>query len=297
MRMCMRMEWHSPRPVHGLISGGCEASGHGDGLGGQTVDEHATWLPFRRTGSWSAVARAFARTCTYTFRMHMHMHMHVSQDWFLVGSGEGFRVVAYKGDTQQGPYDGAFVFTRTADALTGPDGAKLRASIDTAVRDAKLDPSQMSAIDNTCPADSTAAGVSSAEASKEKLEWKVSHPAGLCTTWLFAALPRSPRRSSPPPPSPRFPRDGPHLPLASGCLRAHRVVPAGHPKKGHELRPDEDEVSEEDWTLEAWTPREGGVRRDLDWTLEARRRQARRGKERADTWRVGCGLEDPWWHS
>ena len=31
---------------------------------------------------------------------------------------------------------------------------------------------QMTAIDNTCPADATQAGASSAEAAKEKLEWK-----------------------------------------------------------------------------------------------------------------------------
>ena len=40
------------------------------------------------------------------------------------------------------------------------------------MRGAGLDPAQMTTIDNTCPADATKAGVSSAEASKEKLEWK-----------------------------------------------------------------------------------------------------------------------------
>lgn len=94
------------------------------------------------------------------------------EQWYVIGKGDGYRVIAYIGDTQQGPYDGAFVFTTEKDALVGPNGAKMRAQVDAAVRDAGLDPSQMTAIDNTCPADATQAGASSAEAAKEKLEWK-----------------------------------------------------------------------------------------------------------------------------
>ena len=45
------------------------------------------------------------------------------EQWYVLGQGsvEGtdYRVVAYKGDTQQGPYDGAFAYTREKDALTG----------------------------------------------------------------------------------------------------------------------------------------------------------------------------------
>ena len=116
------------------------------------------------------------------------------EDWYLIGKGDGYRVVAYRGDTQQGPYDGAFVFTQQvergrcrrpggrralhapgceqADALERPGGQKMRAEIDAAMRSAKLDPAQLAQIDNSCPADATSAGVSAAEASKEKLEWK-----------------------------------------------------------------------------------------------------------------------------
>ena len=94
------------------------------------------------------------------------------EDWYLIGKGEGYRVVAYRGDTQQGPYDGAFVFTTDVDALEASSWPRLRGEIDASMRNAKLDPTQLARIDNTCPADATSAGVSAAEASKEKLEWK-----------------------------------------------------------------------------------------------------------------------------
>ena len=94
------------------------------------------------------------------------------EQWYVLGKGEGFRVVSYIGDTQQGPYEGAFVFTDTKDALLGPEGAKRRTQIDAIVSTAGLDPKQMQPIDNTCPDNTQAAGVSAAEAAKEKLEWK-----------------------------------------------------------------------------------------------------------------------------
>lgn len=94
------------------------------------------------------------------------------EQWYLLGQGEGYRVVAYRGDTQQGPYEGAFVFAKERDALAGPAGAKMRAGVDAALRQAGLEPSGMAPIDNACPADATTAGVSAAESKKEKLEWK-----------------------------------------------------------------------------------------------------------------------------
>ena len=94
------------------------------------------------------------------------------EQWYVLGKGDGYRVVAYIGDTQQGPYDGAFVFTETKDALEGPSGKQLRAQIDGVVSAAGLQPSQLVAIDNSCPDNAIAAGASAAEASKEKLEWK-----------------------------------------------------------------------------------------------------------------------------
>jgi hypothetical protein len=93
------------------------------------------------------------------------------EEWYVLGKGEDFRVIAYNGDTQQGPYDGAFVLTKDKDTLEGPDSAKLRPQVDAIIRTAGLDPAQMKPIDNSCPATTEAAGVSSSEASKEKLEW------------------------------------------------------------------------------------------------------------------------------
>ncbi len=97
------------------------------------------------------------------------------EQWYVLGKGENWRVVAYRGDTQQGPYDGAFVYTKEKDALApgGGEGvAALRKEIDAVLVEAGLDPKQMSVIDNTCPADATTAGVSAEDASKDKLEWK-----------------------------------------------------------------------------------------------------------------------------
>jgi len=92
------------------------------------------------------------------------------EQWYVIGKGDGWRAVAYKGDTQQGPYDGAFVYTLTKDALeTTP---VMRKAVDASIKAAGLDPSQMQAIDNSCPSDAEAAGVSAAETAKDKLEWK-----------------------------------------------------------------------------------------------------------------------------
>lgn len=92
------------------------------------------------------------------------------EQWYVLGKGDDFIVVSYIGDTQQGPYDGAFIYTRTKDALeTNP---KIRRDVDTIMTKAGLDPSKLVAIDNSCPPDATTAGASLAESSKEKLEWK-----------------------------------------------------------------------------------------------------------------------------
>ena len=45
---------------------------------------------------------------------------------YVLGKGDGYRVVSYIGDTQQGPYEGAFVFTPSKDALSSADGGRLR---------------------------------------------------------------------------------------------------------------------------------------------------------------------------
>ena len=96
------------------------------------------------------------------------------EQWYVLGKGDSpdWRVVAYVGDTQQGPYDGAFVYTKDKDALNGPDGPAIQSGVNAALMEAGLDPKNMLAIDNSCPTDVTDAGVSKADASKEKLEWK-----------------------------------------------------------------------------------------------------------------------------
>jgi hypothetical protein len=96
------------------------------------------------------------------------------EQWYVLGKGTSpdWRAVAYIGDTPQGPYDGAFVYTKEKDALNGPDGPAIRSGVDAALKEAGLDPKNMLNIDNSCPSDSTKAGVSKEDASKEKLEWK-----------------------------------------------------------------------------------------------------------------------------
>ena len=73
------------------------------------------------------------------------------EQWYVLGKGDGFRVASYIGDTQQGPYEGAFVFTETKDALSGGDGAKKRYQVDAILAASGLDPKKMAPIDNTCP--------------------------------------------------------------------------------------------------------------------------------------------------
>lgn len=96
------------------------------------------------------------------------------EQWYVIGTGSSpdWRVVAYIGDTQQGPYDGAFLYTKDKDALIGPDGSAIRDGVNAALKEAGLDPKKMVSIDNSCPVDVTKAGVSKEDASKEKLEWK-----------------------------------------------------------------------------------------------------------------------------
>lgn len=100
-----------------------------------------------------------------------------NEQWYVVGQSDGdkgippYRLVAYKGDTQQGPYEGAFVYTRTPDAIESSPQLE-RAIVADAAR-VGLDARNWCVIDNSCPAEGgTASGVSAEEASKDKLEWK-----------------------------------------------------------------------------------------------------------------------------
>lgn len=94
------------------------------------------------------------------------------EQWYVLGKGDGWRVVSYRGDTQQGPYEGAFVYTKEKDALIGPRGAEIRGGVDAVMKEAGLNPAQLAVIDNACPAGATRAGVSKEDVAKEKLEWK-----------------------------------------------------------------------------------------------------------------------------
>ena len=92
------------------------------------------------------------------------------EQWYIVGADSSFVLVAYKGDTQQGPYEGAFLYTRNKDDYDTNPG--LRSKADAAAKKAGLEPSQFCAIDNACPTTGvTQAGASKDDLSKEKLEW------------------------------------------------------------------------------------------------------------------------------
>ncbi|KAL1515374.1 hypothetical protein AB1Y20_002003 [Prymnesium parvum] len=93
------------------------------------------------------------------------------EQWYSIGKGEGYHIVAYKGDTQQGPYEGAFVFARDRDFVTSPNGVKLMSEMNAQIARAGLDPKLMLPIDNSCP-ESVTAGASATDDIKEKLEWK-----------------------------------------------------------------------------------------------------------------------------
>ena len=49
------------------------------------------------------------------------------EQWYVLGKGDGYIVASYIGDTQQGPYDGAFVFTQQVErgAAEGRGGGAL----------------------------------------------------------------------------------------------------------------------------------------------------------------------------
>ena len=93
------------------------------------------------------------------------------EQWYIVGADSSFVLVAYKGDTQQGPYEGAFLYTRNKDDYETNSG--LRSKADAAAKKAGLEPSQFCQIDNACPTSGvTQAGASKEDLGKEKLEWK-----------------------------------------------------------------------------------------------------------------------------
>ena len=87
----------------------------------------------------------------------------------MLGADPSFVLVAYKGDTQQGPYEGAFLYTRGKDDYETNGG--LRAKADALAAKNGLDPAKFCAIDNACPAGASAFGASAEDSKKEKLAW------------------------------------------------------------------------------------------------------------------------------
>ena len=75
------------------------------------------------------------------------------ENWYILGESDGkgdipeFKLVAYKGHTLQGNYDGSFVYAKQP---VLPDAA--RPAVREAARKAGLDFDQYTRIDNTCPA-------------------------------------------------------------------------------------------------------------------------------------------------
>jgi hypothetical protein len=97
--------------------------------------------------------------------------LHFNEQWYVVGADPSFVLVAYKGDTQQGPYEGAFLYTREKDDYDTNSG--LRSKADAAAKKAGLEPARFCRIDNACPAAGvTQAGASKEDNNKDKLEWK-----------------------------------------------------------------------------------------------------------------------------
>ena len=98
------------------------------------------------------------------------------EQWYVLASGEKeasippYVFVAYKGDTQQGPYDGAFVFTKDKNAWQ--DSKVLRDTVGAVAEKNGIDPTKFCNIDNACPsANVETAGASATEQTREKLTW------------------------------------------------------------------------------------------------------------------------------
>lgn len=96
------------------------------------------------------------------------------EQWYVLGKGDKaapFVLVAYKGDTQQGPYEGGFLYTRGKGDYA--DNAKLRSTVDAIASRNGLNPANFCPIDNACPMDDVQqAGASAADTAAEKLTWK-----------------------------------------------------------------------------------------------------------------------------
>jgi hypothetical protein len=97
------------------------------------------------------------------------------EEWYVLGQGDDWRALVYRGGTLQGPYEGGFVLAREKDAFDerlDPGAAARRKAVDALLLEAGLGQKQFAPIDNACPAeDVTQAGVSGEEAGREKLAW------------------------------------------------------------------------------------------------------------------------------
>ena len=94
------------------------------------------------------------------------------EQWYVLDSKPNEYVfVAYKGDTIQGPYDGAFVFTKEKDAWD--QSPSIRSAVAKVATQNAIDPDKFCRIDNACPsANVDKAGASASEQAREKLSWR-----------------------------------------------------------------------------------------------------------------------------
>ena len=141
---------------------------HGPRLAAQLLppDPHQT----PHSGGLSAARRAFWRRsaglCTHTGD-HADLLAHLKH---AVRADVGVRH-AQALDRRDEPVSARAGQRAARRALSA--GAGIQGSVDAVLREAGLDPKQMTTIDNSCPADGTStAGVSKEDASKDKLEWK-----------------------------------------------------------------------------------------------------------------------------
>mmetsp|Transcript_7960 Transcript_7960/g.24583 ORF Transcript_7960/g.24583 Transcript_7960/m.24583 type:complete len:377 (+) Transcript_7960:20-1150(+) len=99
------------------------------------------------------------------------------EQWYVLSSSDGrgtkvppYVFLAYKGDTMQGPYDGAFVLAR--DKAAWDESGALRDAVAKVAAKNGLDATQFCHIDNACPSDNVQrAGASAAEQARDKLTW------------------------------------------------------------------------------------------------------------------------------
>lgn len=126
----------------------------GGGFWENSLTEHMVVDAAKSSSPSAASAQAATAVAPRTMHTEGKMYgLQFSENWYIIGESDGkgdvpeFKLVAYKGHTLQGNYDGSFVYAKTP---------KLDERAIPAVREAAakagLDWDQYTRIDNTCPA-------------------------------------------------------------------------------------------------------------------------------------------------